>query len=336
MIRLIRNILALAAITTVTVSASAQDLLASRAPSDRKLSDIKLIKFSNTPAFIDLNNPASDIYSTWDDKSALVAPGSLPANFKVDLRGFAMPTPSRKVTSGYGPRWGRTHKGIDIKVYTGDTIYAAFDGKVRITKYDGNGWGYYIVIRHPNGLETLYGHLSKQIVKENQIVRAGQPIGLGGNTGRSTGSHLHFETRLLGQTINPALMFDFAHQDVVGDFYVVKSGQIQNSHHTAQASTIAAAPVARQEETLKTFASRQQSNFAPQHASTPQQATVQQSSLQQPSPTIPQQTTTYTVKAGDNLFRIATNHGLTLNKLCELNGLKTNSIISEGDVLRIK
>lgn len=336
MIRLIRNILTLAAITTVTINASAQDLLASRAPSDRRLSDLKIIKFSNTPAFIDLNNPASDIYSTWDDKSALVAPGNLPANFKVDLRGFAMPTPSRKVTSGFGPRWGRTHKGIDLKVYTGDTIYAAFDGKVRITKYDGNGWGYYIVIRHPNGLETLYGHLSKQIVKENQIVRAGQPIGLGGNTGKSTGSHLHFETRLLGQAINPALMFDFAHQDVIGDYYVVKSGQIQNSHHTAQASTIAAASAPRHEEALKTFASHQQSTIITQHASTPQQTSVPQSSVQQPSPAIPQQNATYTVMAGDNLFRIATNHGLTLNKLCELNGIKPNSVISAGQVLRIK
>ncbi len=93
-----------------------------------------------------------------------------------------------------GVRWGRRHQGLDIKVYIGDTIRAAFSGKVRVVKYDGNGYGKYIVIRHNNGLETIYGHLSKQIVSPNQTVRAGQPIGLGGNTGRSTGSHLHFET----------------------------------------------------------------------------------------------------------------------------------------------
>ena len=118
---------------------SAQDLLANRAPSDRKLTDLKTIKINNTPAFIDLHNPAGDIYSTWDHTSALIAPGALPPNFKVDLRGFAMPTPSRKITSKFGPRWGRQHKGLDIKVYIGDTIYAAFDGKVRIVKYNAGG-----------------------------------------------------------------------------------------------------------------------------------------------------------------------------------------------------
>ena len=87
-----------------------------------------------------------------------------------------MPTPSRKINSNFGPRWGRQHEGLDVKVYIGDTIRAAFDGKVRICKYNGGGYGYYIVIRHPNGLETLYGHLSKQIVKKDQVVRAGEPM----------------------------------------------------------------------------------------------------------------------------------------------------------------
>ena len=87
------------------------------------------------------------------------------------------------------------HNGLDIKVYIGDTIRAAFSGKVRMVKYERRGYGKYVVIRHENGLETVYGHLSKQIVDENQYVEAGEPIGLGGNTGRSTGSHLHFETR---------------------------------------------------------------------------------------------------------------------------------------------
>lgn len=89
------------------------------------------------------------------------------------------------------------HNGLDIKVYIGDTIRAAFSGKVRMVKYERRGYGKYVVIRHENGLETVYGHLSKQIVDENQYVEAGEPIGLGGNTGRSTGSHLHFE-RVLG------------------------------------------------------------------------------------------------------------------------------------------
>ena len=114
------------------------------------------------------------------------------------------------------------HKGLDIKVYIGDTIRAAFDGKVRIVRYEANGYGNYVVIRHNNGLETIYGHMSKHLVAENEQVRAGDPIGLGGNTGRSTGSHLHFETRLCGVALNPALMFDFRNQDVTGDTYLFR------------------------------------------------------------------------------------------------------------------
>ena len=108
---------------------------------------------------------------------------------------------------------------------------------MRICKYNGGGYGYYIVIRHPNGLETLYGHLSKQIVKKDQVVRAGEPIGLGGNTGKSSGSHLHFETRVLGQPIDPALLFDFEHQDVVSDYFVLQNG-ISKGNSAQSASTI--------------------------------------------------------------------------------------------------
>ena len=99
-----------------------------------------------------------------------------------------------------------------------DEWIEAFDGKVRIRNFERRGYGNYLVVRHPNGLETVYGHLSKSLVDVNDIVRAGDPIALGGNTGRSTGSHLHFETRFLGQAINPADIIDFEnsvpHQDV--------------------------------------------------------------------------------------------------------------------------
>lgn len=321
------------------LSGSAQDLLANRAPIDRKLTDLKTIKINNTPAFIDLRNPAGNIYSSWDNKSALIAPGVLPPNFKVDLRGFAMPTPSRKITSNFGPRWGRQHKGIDIKVYTGDTIYAAFDGKVRITKFNAGGWGYYVVIRHPNGLETLYGHLSKQLVREDQIVRAGEPIGLGGSTGASTGSHLHFETRLLGEAINPAFMFDFERQDVTGDFYVVNTRSIQNKHNTP---ATAVASTLKTDEEIKSVASSQ-STITPQKPQSAQ-ATHETPAVQEQKaePVASNQTAaeqpanevTYVVKDGDNLFRIAQSHGLTLEQLCKLNGLKPNSLIVRGQVLK--
>ena len=92
-------------------------------------------------------------------------------------------------------------------------------------KYERRGYGKYVVIRHDNGLETVYGHLSKQLVEENQLVKAGEVIGLGGNTGRSTGSHLHFETRFLGIAINPIYMFDFPKQDIVADTYTFRKAK---------------------------------------------------------------------------------------------------------------
>ena len=204
-------------------SAFAQDLIARQAPVDRRVKAIDSVAISrvlNRRKVVDYES--SELYTSWNTESVHCYAGSqLPEKFRIDLRGFAMPTTSRVVTSnfGYRPAFGRNHKGIDVKVYIGDTIVSAFDGKVRVVKYDRGGYGKYIVIRHGNGLETIYGHLSKQLVKVGDVVRAGEPIGLGGNTGLSTGSHLHFETRLLGQAINPALLFDFANQDVTCDLY---------------------------------------------------------------------------------------------------------------------
>ncbi len=111
------------------------------------------------------------------------------------------------VTSGYGWRRSRMHAGIDIKVQTGDNLYAAFDGVVRLAKYYSS-YGNCVIIRHYNGLETLYAHASKLLVEVNDHVKAGDVIALGGNTGRSTGSHLHFETRIAGHYFNPTLVID--------------------------------------------------------------------------------------------------------------------------------
>ena len=168
--------------------------------------------------------PADELYgSNWDtrwvDPFRGGAKAEMPDSCAIDCSTFILPIDTMtRVTSKYGPRRRRMHKGIDLKVQVGDTIRAAFDGKVRIRNFERRGYGNYLVVRHPNGLETVYGHLSKSLVDVNDIVRAGDPIALGGNTGRSTGSHLHFETRFLGQAINPADIIDFEnsvpHQDV--------------------------------------------------------------------------------------------------------------------------
>jgi LysM repeat protein len=127
----------------------------------------------------------------------------------ISMKGFYTPI-SGHINSDFGFRRHRYHYGVDINLNTGDTIRACFNGMVRITSYDRHGYGYFIVIRHYNKLETVYGHLSKILVAPNQEVKAGDIIGLGGSTGRSTGPHLHFEFRYMGIQINPNDMIDFA------------------------------------------------------------------------------------------------------------------------------
>ena len=109
----------------------------------------------------------------------------------------------------YGPRRRRQHQGVDLPLKTGDPVYATFCGRVRISQYNRGGYGNLVIIRHDNGLETYYGHLSERLVEPNQWVEAGQIIGLGGSTGRSTGPHLHFETRYYGQSFDPERLIDF-------------------------------------------------------------------------------------------------------------------------------
>ena len=133
---------------------------------------------------------------------------SLRDDVHIPMEGFVLPAPGY-VTSSYGWRRYRMHKGTDVKVQVGDSIRSAWSGQVRIVGWDPRGYGYYVVVRHDNGLETIYGHLSRPLVDEYERVPAGYVIGLGGNTGRSTGSHLHLEIRYLGEAIDPAKFIDF-------------------------------------------------------------------------------------------------------------------------------
>ena len=148
------------------------------------------------------------------------------------------------------------------------------------------GYGQYIIIRHHNGLETVYAHLSKQLVSEDQYVEAGEVIGLGGNTGRSTGSHLHFETRFLGQPINPGLLFDFEKQDVVADSYLFMKGKNRN----------------RKVNTNVMIADGD--------------------------------TQYYKVRKGDSLSTISRKTGVSIDRLCKLNGITRNTTLRPNQVLK--
>jgi len=134
-----------------------------------------------------------------------------------------------RITSKFGIRHGRNHNGTDIDLETGDTVYAAFDGRIRYSQLHSGGFGKLIIIRHYNGLETYYAHLSRLLVAPNQLVKAGDPIGLGGNTGRSTGSHLHFEVRFYDQPINPELIFDFKQGEIIDENLFVHSKIFSNT-----------------------------------------------------------------------------------------------------------
>ena len=299
----------LLAVTSTT--ANAQDLLARQAPVDRKMAAVDTIMLRNITMREELESPSADLYANWDNKYAHRAT-ELPETYKIDLRHFTMPTTSRVITSNFGSRWGRQHKGLDIKVYIGDTIRAAFSGKVRIVRYEAGGYGKYIVIRHNNGLETICGHLSKQLVEENQEVRSGEVIGLGGNTGRSTGSHLHFETRLCGVALNPALMFGFRAQDVTGDYYAFNKETYDNESTNATRL--------RGKQDSSTYASTDSSDDYATNKRTTSGLTDQISY--------------HKVKKGETLDRIAKKRGVTVEKICKLNHITKTMRLRPGQILR--
>jgi murein DD-endopeptidase MepM/ murein hydrolase activator NlpD len=181
-----------------------------------------------------------------------------------------------------------------------------------MVKYEARGYGKYIVIRHDNGLETIYGHLSKQIVRENQRVKAGDVIGLGGSTGRSTGSHLHFETRLCGVALNPALMFDFRNQDVVDDYFVFHKSTYQKE--SALANRLRGVGGA-------SFGSNDRSEEV-------ELATAA------PAASYAQETRFHKVKKGETLYSIARHRGTTVDAIMKLNHLKKSSKLKPGQILK--
>lgn len=173
----------------------------------------------------------AEYYSIWDNKA--VNPYGIDITkfsdtIKIALIDTALgrmwhaPVRDTYLTDDFGPRRYRWHYGVDLELDIGDTVYAVWDGIVRIVKYDHGGYGNYVLIRHYNGLETVYGHLKKQLVEVGEKVRAGDLIGWGGNTGRSSGPHLHFEVRYQGGAIDPQILWDFKNEQLrFAEFYLM-------------------------------------------------------------------------------------------------------------------
>lgn len=277
-----------------------QQLLANQGSSNDK---IRLVEKSSFIDLIDDIEPELDIYTEgWNSKR--VNPfreSEVPDSKVIDVTGYCIPVPG-KVNSNYGyrARFGRMHKGVDLHIRSNDTIYAAFEGKVRLTNYEAKGYGYYVILRHPNGLETVYGHLNRFLVKPNQSVKAGQPIALGGSTGRSTGPHLHFETRFMGYAINPNAIFDFANHTTHTDTYTFSKSTYQQ---------------ARNYSPSRNLAKSEREN--PYKAATNVRAT-------------------YTVKRGDTLSAIAKSNGISATTLRRLNNMSSTDKIKVGQVLKLR
>ena len=278
-----------------TTSAAGQDLLARQAPVDRQMKAVDSIALNRLIEQEMFENPAGDLYDEWDNELTHYQGMAIPDETTIDLRGFCMPTESRVVTSNFGAR-------------------CAFSGKVRIVKYEPRGYGKYVVIRHYNGLETYYGHMSKQLVSENEEVKAGDPIGLGGNTGRSTGSHLHFETRICGIALNPALMFDFRNQDVIGDFYTF--------HRSKYAAESALAT------RLRGVESNGSGRFEGDSDDDSEMA------IAAPSASFAPETHFHKVKKGETLQAVARKCHTTVDALCRLNRIGKNIRLMPGQILK--
>ncbi len=150
--------------------------------------------------------------------------------------GFVVPFDGQ-ITSRFGWRRGRQHNGTDIDLKTGDTVRAAWGGRVRYAKYNLSGFGNLVIIRHYNGLETFYAHLNKHLVVPNQIVNAGDPIGLGGNTGHSYGSHLHFEVRFYDIPLNPEKIIDFKNKRIIDQNLLINRGLFRAGSSTKKSNS---------------------------------------------------------------------------------------------------
>lgn len=222
----------------------------------------------------------------------------LKVNFKDNS--YASPVKHQKViTSRYGWRRGRAHKGIDIDLVTGDSVVSVLDGIVRFARYS-RGHGKTVVVRHYNGLETTYAHLSHIAVKENDSIAKGQLLGKGGNTGRSTGSHLHFVTSFKGEYIHPDYLFNFDNTNAIRaqEIWVTKKWT-RPSYHSSKRLT-----------KLSLYKTKEDALAS-----------------------LEKQRKVYVVRKGDTLSRISRRNNTTIRSICRTNKIKKTSTLRIGQKL---
>lgn len=251
------------------------------------------------------NMPGYGLYKNFDILSVHYSHG---ANIEADtvVFGHYVHPAKFKITSNYGRRRRRMHYGVDLGYPTGTPVVAAFDGMVRVSKSNAGGYGNLVVIRHDNNMETYYAHLSQRLVNPGQLVHAGDTIGLGGNTGRSYGSHLHFEMRYLGIPINPNKIVDFTN-------YKLQSDTLYISAKSLNAKNL---NVSNTAEVKKTTSSGSGSSSSSSSTSSSDKVY-------------------YTVRNGDCLSKIATRYHTSVSRIKQLNGLRSD-FLRVGQKLRVR
>jgi murein DD-endopeptidase MepM/ murein hydrolase activator NlpD len=270
-----------------------------------------MLPASTTAIPSNINIPAlNKYYTNWDTLSVRrysdIPPAtgdsiSLPL-FNNYSTGFVMPVEG-SFLSPFGYRGRRVHSGVDIKLEAGDPVGAAFDGVVRMArKY--SGYGNCVVIRHYNGVETLYGHLSKIKVKVNQQVKAGDIIGLGGHTGRATCNHLHFETRFQGKAFNPKQLINFDSYCLLSDTFTVTKATYGLSRDYIPGSS---------------------SNYQLSDDGSIKSKAKSSKSKKY-----------HTIKSGDTLSAISRKYGTSVKQICSINGIKPTKKLQLGAKIRVK
>ena len=261
------------------------------------------------PDTMEISFPSHDLYATWDtetahpynfnecfktDSVAIILVDSAESNFVLPFKGG--------LTSLFGWRRYRPHYGTDVDLITGDTVVSAFDGMVRVARFY-KGYGNCVIVRHNNGLETVYAHLSKLKVETGQKVIAGELLGLGGNTGHSTGSHLHFEIRYLGQAIDAQDVIDFEKGQLVSNTFMLRKCDVDNKYdlralHNRHRHDVGMAYGKYKDKNGKYYK-------------------------------------LYRVRNGDNLGKIAKRNHTTVKAICKKNGIKPTTILRVGRKLKI-
>lgn len=217
---------------------------------------------------------------------------------------FSLPCANCQLTSKYGQRKSGMHTGIDLAATLGDPVYACFDGVVRMAR-NFSSYGNTVVVRHYNGLETVYAHLDSILVQPNQKVTSGQQIGMAGNTGHSSGVHLHFETRFLYEHFDPEKMVDFTTGEVLSNVLTITKAELDFASDADETQMNATSQPATSKPAPKPAPASANSSY-------------------------------YVVKQGDTLYGIAKKNNVSVEKLMELNHISDPSKIAIDQKLRVR